>query len=335
MSRTPQPARGGVYRPWMKRIPDWQPGQEKAPAWEEDPAGKPLAPDEEGAEGEAEMEPPDGEEGTEQAAAGEGEAGPPEPGQEGAPSGGEALADPPPAGPEEGPADTRLDVPDEVEERRREEADRKSRFPRNLGLAGQAFSLKGHYLRNLATHFARVISKVAEDSADMPAQGDEEWDVSELIRRRFTGRHVNQCRMTREKRKVAIVLDTSPSCEHQARLFGTIARIAEELGDCEIYDAPNFGMVARKLGDEWETLHRQEQDWDFQGRAVLAFGDFDGLDRICEASAIRGNRIYWFCCEERAQVLEMYREQFLKRFKGFYHPANNTAQLMKALGRVR
>jgi hypothetical protein len=228
-----------------------------------------------------------------------------------------------------------LDVPEQVEERRREKEAKRRRTSLNRHLAPQAFTLEGHYLRNLATRFARMISKVAEDAADMPAQGDEEWDLNELIKRRFTGRLISQCRMTREKRKVAVVLDTSPSCEHQALLFGAIARIAEELGDCELYDAPNFAIVARKLGAQWEGLPATEREWGFKGRVVLAFGDFDGIERICQASAVRGNRIYWFCCEERPAVLESGRETLVKAFKGHYHPATSLTRLMRALRRVR
>lgn len=228
-----------------------------------------------------------------------------------------------------------LSVPDEVEQRRKEREEKNERGWQNLHLAPQAFSLEGHYLRGLAARFARMVSKVAEDSADLPTQGDDEWDLAELRQRRFSGRLVSQCRMTREKRKVAVVLDTSPSCEHQARLFASIAGVAEELGDCDLYDAPNFVIHARHLGLAWQRLPEAEQDWAFQGRVVLAFGDFDGIERICAASAVRGNRIFWFSCEERPPVLENNRETLVRKFKGRYLPATNLASLMKAMRKVR
>lgn len=233
------------------------------------------------------------------------------------------------------PEDLSLDVPDDVEARRKEEHEREERSALNRSMAPQAFSLEGKYLRGLAARFARMVSKVAEDSADMPAPGDDEWDLEELRTRRFTGRQVNQCRMTREKRKVAVVLDTSPSCEHQARLFGAIAQVAEALGDCELYDAPNFAIMARKLGRQWESLAEAEREWGFRKRVVLAFGDFDGIDRISEASKLRGNKIYWFCCEERPSVMESSREYFVKHYKGHYFPATNLHRLMHAMRRVR
>ncbi len=233
------------------------------------------------------------------------------------------------------PDELPLDVPEDVETRRREERAREQRTALNRHLAPQAFSLDGKYLRGLAARFARMVSKVAEDSADMPTPGDDEWDLEELRMRRFTGRQVSQCRMTREKRKVAVVLDTSPSCEHQARLFGAVAQVAEALGDCELYDAPNFAISAHKLEDEWETLPEVERVWSFRKRVVLAFGDFDGIDRISAASQLRGNKIYWFCCEERPSVLESSRDYFLKNYKGFYFPATNLNRLMHAMRRVR
>ncbi len=228
-----------------------------------------------------------------------------------------------------------LEIPDEVERRLQQRQERQEHSHLNRQEAPQAFSLEGKYLRGLAFRFARMISKVAEDYADFPEQGDDEWDLEELRTRRFTGRLVNQCRMTRERRKVAIVLDTSPSCEQQARLFASVAQVAEALGDCELYDAPNFVIHARKLGKQWETLPEAEREWSFQRRVVLAFGDFDGIDRICEASQVRGNRIYWFCCEERAPVLQSLRETFLKGYKGFYLPVATLPQLMHAMRRVR
>ena len=132
-----------------------------------------------------------------------------------------------------------------------------------------------------------------------------------------------------------MVLDTSPSCEHQARLFGAIAGVAEALGDCEIYDAPNFAIHARNLHGAWEHLSEAEREWQFQRRVVLAFGDFDGIERISAASALRGNKIYWFCCEERPTVMESNREFFVKHFKGHYLPAIHLHSLMKAMRRVR
>lgn len=238
---------------------------------------------------------------------------------------------PPPISTEDNP----LHIPEEEQQRREEEKQIKERGRINRHLAAKAFNLEGHYLRGLATQFARMVSKVAEDSADLPQPGDEEWDVVALSQRRFTGQHIHQCRMTRDKRKVAVVLDTSPSCEHQARLFGAIAHVAEELGDCELYDAPNFAIASRKIGEAWEELPRAEREWQFKRRVVLAFGDFDGMDRINAASAVRGNKIYWFSCEERPVVLESHRNLLVKGFKGHYFPAVDMNQLMRAMKRVR
>ncbi len=300
-----------IERDWLRRIPGYGEGPEEKPVRRRRPA-----------------EP--GEEGEEQAEAqGENEQGEPmesEGSDDGAPEDdSENDAEPP-----------GLSIPEQVEQARDEaEREKQGQGWQNLNLAPQAFALEGRHMRGLAARFARMVSKVAEDSADMPSQGDDEWDLVELRQRRFTGRLISQCRMTREKRKVAVVLDTSPSCEHQARLFGAIARVAEDLGDCELYDAPNFAIHARRLGEAWETLPQAEREWQFQRRVVLAFGDFDGIERISAASAIRGNKIYWFCCEERPTVMESSREFFVKNYKGRYFPATHLHSLMKAMRRVR
>jgi hypothetical protein len=303
-----------IERPWLRRVGDYVPAPQRARRRK----GRPEATGDEQALGEDEGGEPmeaDGEPG--------------EPGDDAAPGDGAAPGDE-----ESQDGAPGLSVPPEIEAKR--EAERRQRLGAlNRSLAPQAFGLEGRYLRALAARFARMVSKVAEDSADMPTQGDDEWDLEELRTRRFTGRLVSQCRMTREKRKVAVVLDTSPSCEHQARLFGSVAQVAEALGDCELYDAPNFAIVARKLSAAWETLPELEREWQFQRRVVLAFGDFDGIDRICKASQVRGNKIYWFSCEERPSVLDSQRDTFVKHYKGHYLPATNLAALMKALGRVR
>ena len=316
-----------IEREWTRRIPGYGELPEEKPARRRGP-GEPNADGGEAAEASGDNEAGEQESGesTEDGRKDGGKDG----GKDGAPTdrdgedGSQVDAQPP-----------GLSIPEEVEQARKEEGEKKQGGWRNFNPAPQAFALEGRHMRGLAARFARMVSKVAEDSADLPIQGDEEWDLVELRQRRFTGRLISQCRMTREKRKVAVVLDTSPSCEHQARLFGAIARVAEDLGDCELYDAPNFAIHARRLGEAWETLPEAEREWQFQRPAVLAFGDFDGIERICEASAIRGNRIYWFCCEERPEVLEHQRETFVKRYKGKYFPATSLQQLLKAIARVR
>jgi len=310
-----------VERPWLKRVGDYVPGpprRRRAPG-EPGAAGQALGEDEAGEPLDAGTEPVEADGGP-MDADGEPGAGAAEPGDEA----GEPASEDTPG----------LSVPPEIEAQREQER-RKRQEALNRAFAPQAFDLEGRYLRDLAARFARMVSKVAEDSADMPAQGDDEWDLDELRTRRFTGRLVSQCRMTREKRKVAVVLDTSPSCEHQARLFGSVAQVAEALGDCELYDAPNFAITARKLGGAWEALPELEREWHFERRVVLAFGDFDGIERICKASQVRGNKIYWFCCEERPSVLDSQRDFFVRQYKGHYLPAPHLAALMKALGRVR
>ncbi|MFI5401017.1 MAG: hypothetical protein ACHQZQ_08215 [SAR324 cluster bacterium] len=300
-----------IERPWLQRVGGYVPGRRRSP-------GEPGAGDDS-----ALAEDEDGQPHAVEGGPGGDDSGQSDRSAAGHPTGAES--------PEDTPG---LSVPPEVEARHEEE--RKNRASAlNRHLASKAFDLEGRYLRALAARFARMVSKVAEDAADMPSQGDDEWDLEELRTRRFTGRLVSQCRMTREKRKVAIVLDTSPSCEHQARLFGSVAQVAEALGDCELYDAPNFAIGARKLTGAWEPLPEPEREWHFERRVVLAFGDFDGIERISKASQVRGNKIYWFCCEERPGVLDAQRDYFLKHYKGYYLPATHLEALMKAMGRVR
>jgi hypothetical protein len=341
MAQLPNSPSRRVERPWLRRVGGYvpgkrrtkrEPGAEGEPGFGEDEAGDPT---------EVDGEP--GDDASPQDAAPSDAPPGDAPSGDGNPQDGDAEdGEPTDAEPSEAaPQNPQLSVPPDVEakreaDRRRREADQHRREDQhNRHLAPKAFDLDGRYLRALAARFARMVSKVAEDSADMPTQGDDEWDLEELRMRRFTGRLVSQCRMTREKRTVAVVLDTSPSCEHQARLFGSVAQVAEALGDCELYDAPNFAIGARKTTGAWEPLPELERDWHFERRVVLAFGDFDGIERICKASQVRGNKIYWFCCEERPSVMNASRDFFVKQYKGHYLPATNLDALMKAMGRVR
>jgi hypothetical protein len=312
---------GRIKREWIRRIPGYGENPEEKPV-------RRRGPGELGEEGEGDDE-------ADQDLLAEARGGDPAETERGDPTEAEAGDENQEAAGQEEIEPPGLSIPEEVEQARREAEEQKGQGWQNFNLAPQAFALEGRHMRGLAARFARMVSKVAEDSADMPTQGDDEWDLNELCQRRFTGRLVSQCRMTREKRKVAVVLDTSPSCEHQARLFGAIAGVAEELGDCEIYDAPNFAIHARNLHGRWESLDDAEREWQFQRRVVLAFGDFDGIERISEASRLRGNKIYWFCCEERPTVMESNREYFVKQFKGHYLPAIHLHSLMKAMRRVR
>ena len=314
-STLPKPHR--IERPWLRRIPGY--GEKRRRKIGDE--GEPGSPGEAGDESPGDVDDAAGEGADEP----DGEPGP------GAPDDGEpgAPAQPPPN------LDTALHIPPEIEQARREAGQDEQRTPWNRFHAPRAFPLEGRYLRGLATRFARMVSKLAEDNADLPSDGDDEWDLNALVRRRFTGKLPHQCRMSRDKRKVVVVLDTSPSCAHQARLFGAVAQIAEELGDCEIFDAPNFGLESRWREGRWETLDAAERGWPFRHRVVLAFGDFDGIDHICQASRQRGNRIFWFGCEERASVLEAGRETFVRQYKGKYFAANHITQLMRAMGRVR
>jgi hypothetical protein len=318
----PLPSR--IDRPWLRRIPGYQERRIRKPSEEGEPGdGSKPDPDGDAAAEDEQGEPTDA----------QGEAGEQTPRDAGSPPGasapgvGEGDNDIPPD------LDTSLEIPGDIEQARQEREKQGGAW--NRFHAPRAFPLEGRYLRGLAARFARMVSKLAEDHADLPDDGDDEWDLNALVRRRFTGKLPNQCRMSRDKRKVVVVLDTSPSCAHQAKLFGSIAQIAEELGDCEIFDAPNFGIEARWETGAWINLPQAGRDWPFRQRVVLAFGDFDGIEHICGASRQRGNRIYWFCCEERPPVLESQRENFVRNYKGKYFAANQIQQLMRQMGKVR
>ena len=157
----------------------------------------------------------------------------------------------------------------------------------------QAFDLARHRDRRLSQTLAVIISKIAEDLAGPPVEGDDEWDPDELMQRRLTRRPVHRCRCSRERVSVVLILDTSGSCLPQARFYSRLAEAAIKAGDVELYAAPNAGLIARRTSRGWQGL--ADPAWFFSGRTIIFFGDFDGGDAVVEASW--KNKVYWFCSE--------------------------------------
>src|SRR5262245_53708983 len=121
----------GVEREWLRRISGYTESQRRRR--KSDPGGDPTQAPPLG-------EDPDGE-------ATEAEDGDPTDEQLDEPVDGEGAEVP--------PEDLSLDVPDDVDARRKEEREREDRSALNQNLAPQAFSLEGKYLRGLAARFAR------------------------------------------------------------------------------------------------------------------------------------------------------------------------------------
>jgi hypothetical protein len=186
----------------------------------------------------------------------------------------------------------------------------------------EAFSLEQLRQRRLSTEFARVMAKIAEDLAGWPVEGDDEWSVPALMKRRLTCENIVECRQSREKDSIVVILDTSGSCLPQAKFYALIASAAVQAGDVDLYTAPNAGLNAEKTRLGWRKL--EDGTWSFYRRTIIFFGDYDGGDTVIESSW--DNKIYWFSSEGHrypAMSLHPWCSYSLKQFYGKYYNCNS------------
>ena len=177
---------------------------------------------------------------------------------------------------------------------------------RNLDIAAKGkFDLDVSGNRRMATKFAVLLSKIAEDMTGEPEPGDEFWDVERLLNRRLSRENILNCKMSREKESIIMILDSSPSCSRQARFYSQLASIAALHSDVELYNAPNARLVEiynRRKRKFVKCITPQDimadvHEWSlFRNRVIIFFGDGDGQN-ILEKAADH-NKIYWFNYED-------------------------------------
>ena len=188
--------------------------------------------------------------------------------------------------------------------------------------------------RRLSNMLATMVGKIAEDRAGEPIIGNDEWSVPEILNRVMTRVNINTCKQTRERERIVIILDTSPSCARYAKFFIDIARASANLNDLEMYDAPNayivkqYSKASKEFVDigidcasilmEWEAL---------KGRTIIFFGDWDGERILCKAS--KDNTIYWFNPE--------YYEGSTrdKEYTGNHYRCKNEDDLIRLIKKMR
>lgn len=176
----------------------------------------------------------------------------------------------------------------------------------------------GESISKLNAAFSILAGKIAEDAVSWPIIGDDEWDIDAIMRRKYDKRPLSHCKQSRERSRLVLVLDTSPSCSRQAAFFSSIAQAALSFGDVEIYDAPN-GRVEAKLYPKigWKKVDIDTVDWGLANRHIVFFGDWDGADRIIYNS--RNNKLYWFDCCIHHGVSKKERDEFVDNNFGFQY----------------
>ena len=197
----------------------------------------------------------------------------------------------------------------------------------------KAFYLEQLRRKRIATTFARMMSKIAEDLSGWPIPGDDQWSLPDLMARHLDRRPLFQCRRSREKEAVVVILDTSGSCLDQARFYSRIATAAVIAGDVVLYDAPNAGLRAARIRHRWEPV--EHRHWPFSQRTIIFFGDFDGGDEVIRAS--RRNKVYWLSSETRYPDIRLHPwcSLTMKSFKGSYWPCITDEDFIRLLRKIR
>ena len=192
-----------------------------------------------------------------------------------------------------------------------------SRINKNPAPAGK-LSLNGVRDRRLGVELARTISKLAEDNIGAYTEGDDYWDCDRLAMRQITKESIFNCKMSREKHNIIIILDSSPSCSRYANFYSKIASQCVQYGDVELYDGPNARLVHIYKPREKsfvtfltaEDIFNNVHEWSlFKNRTIIFFGDTDGLYIVLKNTV--HNKVYYFYTNDEEYFhanLEDYKE---------------------------
>lgn len=145
----------------------------------------------------------------------------------------------------------------------------------------------------VARMFSVIVGKLAEDISYQEINGDEFWDAKKIMKRQVDNRPLHSCKKDYKQRKLALLVDTSPSCREEAILYSKIASGAMLRDDIDIFLCPNGHIDARFDRDRMEFVTDDRRGaWDLDGRTILYFTDWDGVEQICRHS--RSTNLYWF-----------------------------------------
>ena len=210
-----------------------------------------------------------------------------------------------------------------------------------------AFSYETLRNRKLSSTLALLFSKIAEERMGDKVIGEDKWDIEDIMFRRISKKLVTNCKYSREKQRLVLMLDSSPSCIDMANTYSEIATEAAMFDDLEIYDAPNgyahsMYDVSRK---EFRILTDEELDatyhWNcFEDRTIIYFGDQDATRSI--KRAYKYNEIHWFyqaygygsrTYTRQLNDTEGLRKQWKDKVN--IYMCNDTDQLIKSVRRMK
>ena len=199
--------------------------------------------------------------------------------------------------------------------------------------------------KRLASALATMISKFAEDKSGEPIIGEDEWDVQELMMRSITRRNIYSCMQSRERERIILVLDSSPSCSRESVFYSKMAYLSCKLGNMEVYLAPN-AHITHKINPRTGEFERVFEDDDdritcdldrlsefFNNRVILFFGDFDGLEHISKCS--EKNEVYWMHNDLDRNDFDLYMEEYECKFYGTVFNVRTREDLINVIRKLR
>jgi len=148
------------------------------------------------------------------------------------------------------------------------------------------------------TEFYRFLEMVAEEKTNVydPVNADE-YNVKKLMFRPYEKKPLNYYKMSRVRDAVVLILDNSGSMAWWSRNIQTLAELAMERNDVELYIAPNGYIEQAVYRGELISVSHSEVVKRLHGRRIIYVGDFDGADTPIELSW--HNDVIWVCPESR------------------------------------
>ena len=218
-----------------------------------------------------------------------------------------------------------------------EEALQEFAYEINEGTADTEWTPSDREDHRIASMFARLVSKVAEDMSYQQVPGDEFWDPRKIMRRQIDRRPLQHCKMDYTKRRLALLVDTSPSCRDEAVFYSKVATGALLRDDIDIFLCPNGHIDAQFDPGPMRFVNDDRGSaWDLEGRVVLYFTDWDGTDEIVEHS--RDCTLYWFDNCPPSTYWESARDRHQRvrlQYRGRHFHCPDTAAFARLARKIR
>lgn len=216
----------------------------------------------------------------------------------------------------------------------------------NTQQAQSEFSFEALQNRKLSSNLALLFSRIAEERTGDKIAGRHKWDIEKIMFRRVSKKLITQCKYSRDKEKIIILLDSSPSCSRMANLYSQISTEACKYDHVELYDAPNGYIHSKYSISEKKYVPLTDEQLDnvyywlgFEGRTIIYFGDEDATSSMYKA--YKYSEIHWFYQNpsshqnkiQRQYTLERLHEEWDDKLK--IYECSNVNEIVKAVKEMK